>query len=124
MLSAQAVEDQEERLQQTISRLPEPQRLRFYKTVKSQLKDPDTYAVLNWCFVVGLHHLYLGEWLLAAIDIALFLLGFILLSNGAIWLGIGVWLALAAWEFWSLARSQLIVQHWNNQLYERVLAEM
>ena len=60
-LRSQAVEEQEENLRTTAGELEETKRKFFFKRFSEEYKDPDTYAVLNFFFVGGLHHFYLKK---------------------------------------------------------------
>jgi TM2 domain-containing membrane protein YozV len=121
MLKQQDVDAEEERLRELARQLPEAQRKAFYHEVKRELRDPDTYAVLNWFFVAGLHHFYLGRWIRGVIDLGVFLLGVALIIVQLTWPGIALILLVTAWELWALFRSQIIVQDWNNAVYRRLL---
>jgi TM2 domain-containing membrane protein YozV len=121
MLDKKAVAAEEERLREEANRLPPASRKAFYQEVSEQLKDPDTYAALNWFFVAGLHHFYLGRWWNGLADLVIFLVGVALIVAGFAVLGVAVILLVSAWELWALFRSQVIVQDWNNKLYRRAL---
>ncbi len=121
MLKQAEVDAEEDRLRNLASALPDDQRSLFYRDLKRELKDPDTYAVLNWFFLTGLHHFYLGRWLPGAIDLGLFLVGIVVMINGEILLGLGLILLVTLWELWALFRAQIIVQDWNNKIYRRLL---
>ena len=121
MLNQKDVDAEEEQLRQLASGLPDDQRKAFYQEVKRELRDPDTYAALNWFFLAGLHHFYLGRWLNGLIDIGLFILGVILIILGQTWPGIILILLVTVWEMWALFRAQIIIQDWNNQVYRRLL---
>lgn len=121
MLKQAEVDAEEDRLRNLASSLADEQRSAFYRDLKRELKDPDTYAVLNWFFLTGLHHFYLGRWLPGAIDLGLFLVGIVLIINGEILMGFGLVLLVTLWELWALFRAQIIVQHWNNKLYSGLL---
>lgn len=124
MLNKAEVDAEEERLREDVNRLADAQRKLFYQRVQSQIRDPDTYAVLNWFFIAGLHHFYLKRWGAGMADLTVFLVGVLLLFTGITILG---WLLIAAvslWELWALFRAQVIVQDWNNRLYQRVLKEV
>ena len=60
-LKAHQVEQQEEILRSQIGELDKLTRKKFYTLYSTLLKDPDTYAVLNFFFLTGLHHFYLGR---------------------------------------------------------------
>lgn len=75
MLDRDSVEAEEEQLREAAAALPDEQRRGFYREVKRELKDPDTYAVLNWFFLVGLHHFYLRRWGRGLLDIGLVIAG-------------------------------------------------
>jgi hypothetical protein len=51
----------DEKIREEVSSLYDDMRAQFYKSADRALKDPDTYAVLNWLFLTGLHHFYLKE---------------------------------------------------------------
>lgn len=121
MLNQQDVNAEEERLRQLANTLSDEQRKEFYRDVKRQLRDPDTYAVFNWFFLAGLHHFYLGRWGRGLLNLAVFLLGVALIIVQLVWLGITLIVLVSVWELWALFRAQIIVQDWNNQLYRRLL---
>ena len=121
MLHRDGVEAEEERLREAVNALPDASRRAFYRDARRQVKDPDTYAALNWLFLTGAHHFYLGRWAHGLADLGLLLAGVALLFGPAFPLGIALLLALTALEAWALFRSQLIVQDWNNRIYRRLL---
>ncbi|MRH78039.1 TM2 domain-containing protein [Spiribacter sp. C176] len=120
MLSKDAVEQREERIRQQISELPDEDRSRLYKEAEKKLKDPDTYATLNYFFIAGLHYFYLGKWGAGLLAIALFWTGIYLLFTDAMWLGIALIAGVTLVEFYELFKSQLIVQEHNNQVLEEL----
>ena len=125
MLKQIDVEKEEERLRQEINKLNDSERQVFYSAAKRKVKDPDTYATLNWFFVTGLHHFYLGKWLSGIIDLALFITAvFLMISFHWYFTGIVIILIVSIWELWALFRSQIIVQDWNNRIYQQVLSEV
>lgn len=121
MLDRAAVEAEEEELREAAAALPDEQRRDFYREVKGELKDPDTYAVLNWFFVVGLHHFYLRRWGRGMLDVGLFAAGIVLIVAQQPLIGIALILLVAGLELWALVRSQVIVADWNNAIFRRVL---
>jgi len=70
MLKQADVDAEEESLRQAIRKLPDEQRREFYQLAGKRVKDPDTYATLNWFFMVGLHHFYLKRWVRGLVDIS------------------------------------------------------
>lgn len=117
------VREEEERLRDRLGTLDDQQRAAFYRVYNRKLKDPDTYAVLNWCLLVGLHHLYLGRWLRGAINIGLFFTGFALLFEMPL-IGIALIILIPLIELPALFRSQAIVADHNNQVARAVMAEL
>lgn len=113
----EAVEAREDELRTRISQLSDEARKRFYNAQCTILKDPDTYATLNWLFLGGVHHLYLEKYLLFAIECTLLIVCIIGLLAGmpAFWLGI---LAITLYELPQLFFSQKIVRQYN---YDRSL---
>ncbi|SHO57371.1 hypothetical protein [Vibrio quintilis] len=65
------LEAREEQLRQQVNASSEAVRKAFFREQADQIKDPDTYAVLNYVFIGGFHHLYLGRYKLFAMDILL-----------------------------------------------------
>ncbi|MDP5142398.1 TM2 domain-containing protein [Rheinheimera baltica] len=122
MLNQQQVDAEEERLREQAAALPDTERLALYQQLKHELRDPDTYATLNWCFLAGLHHFYLGQWLRGVANLMVFIVGVLLLLMGFYWLGWGLIVAISVVELWALFRAQIIIQHWNNQIMQRLLA--
>lgn len=133
MLSQEQVEQEEEDLRSEINQLPDEARRSFYRIVKKRIKDPDTYAVLNWFFLAGLHHFYLGRWVRGAINMVIFLIGIACILCGSIasyqtfriaLLGLFMVLGISAIELIALFRSQIIVQHYNNEMTRKTLKEL
>lgn len=121
MLRKQEVEAEEERLRAMANSLPDAERKAFYRQASQALKDPDTYAVLNWFFLTGLHHFYLGRWGRGVLDLGAFLAGIWLILSGLVIAGIALIVLITLVEFWALFRSQVIVQDWNNRIYRHLL---
>ena len=121
MLSRDAVEREEEALRAALAKLPDARRAEVYREAEKHLRDPDTYAALNWLLVSGLHHFYLrnrargvGELAAAIAAVALFFTD--------LWgLGILLLLGVAALELYALFRSQVIVQDYNNRVLRAAL---
>ncbi|MGD8233677.1 hypothetical protein [Vibrio sp. TRT 1302] len=65
------LEVNEELLRKQVNSLPDAQKKEFYHRQSKQLKDPDTYATLNWFFLGGFHHCYLGKYSLFALELTL-----------------------------------------------------
>lgn len=123
MLNRDEVEAEEEQLRAEARKLPDDARAAFFREVTRQLRDPDTYAVLNWFFLAGLHHFYLGRWGRGLFDLGLFLTGIALIALGQALAGIALVLFISVVELWALFRSQIIVQHYNNEIVRRVLSK-
>ncbi|SBS29223.1 hypothetical protein MAQ5080_01333 [Marinomonas aquimarina] len=119
-LKSDQVEAQEEALRQALRGLSDPQRSAFYKAYNPQIKDPDTYATLNWCFVAGLHNFYLKQWAAGLFDLILMLVGVFMLV--VFWpVGVALLVFVTLIELPALFRSQLIVADYNNRLGWEVL---
>ena len=65
------LEKNEDLLRSQVNSLPDDQKKEFYKRQSKGLKDPDTYATLNWFFLGGFHHCYLGKYSLFALELTL-----------------------------------------------------
>lgn len=115
MLKRAEVEAEEERLRARARALPRAQRAAFHREATRVLRDPDTYAVLNWFLVVGLHHFYLGRWARGALDVAAVAVAIPLALAGELVAAAALVGAVAVAELWALFRAQIIVQAWNNR---------
>lgn len=118
--SWQELDDQDEALRQQINALGDEQRRDFYREQSACLKDPDTYAALNWLFLGGFHHLYLRKYRLFALEFSLLciaLLGWLL---GYVWLLILLAFMLL-YELPQLFFSQKIVRQYNYQQSRKLL---
>ena len=126
MQSQEEVNKEENNLRNEIQKLSDENKKIFYSKIEKEIKDPDTYAVLNWLFIAGLHHFYLKKWLNGTINLTVFLVGFILfLSDNNTFFGIGVGMLLSLFivELIQLFKSQLILQNYNNIVTKRLLNE-
>ena len=121
MLRQADVDSEEESLRKAIRVLPDEKRSEFFKLAHKAVKDPDTYAALNWFFIVGLHHFYLGRWGRGLIDLGALLTAVSFFVSGWVVAGACVLIVVYSWELWELFRSQVIVQDWNNRLYRELL---
>jgi len=107
MLSQETVDQEEELIRQDSGQLSDKERKIYFSIVKKQIKDPDTYAVLNWFFVTGLHHFYLNNWVKGGINLTVFLIGAVLIFAGLEWFGILMILSIFIIELYALFRSQI-----------------
>lgn len=124
MISKEVVQEEEERLRQLVRKLPDDKRLQFFRQAEKDLKDPDTYATLNFLFIAGLHHFYLGKWFRGLVNFSIFLLGVILLFTPAVFLGVLLLLAVTIVELKALFNSQVVVQEYNNSVMEKIYREL
>ncbi len=120
MKSQEAIREDEERIRQLVRALPDDKRLQFFKQAEKELKDPDTYAVLNYLFVAGLHHFYLGKPLRGTINLCLFMTGAIMLFTGLAGTGLLLIIAITVVELRDLFNSQSVVQDYNNEVMEKI----
>jgi len=114
----------EESLRTRVSQLEDAQRKIYYERLNKNLKDPDTYAVLNWIFLAGLHHFYLKKYLRGALNLIGFLFGFIALYSEYFIVGFVIIIGILIFELYELFFSQAIVLEYNNQVSEDILATM
>lgn len=115
------VKAEQEALREAVAKLPDPERALFFRDFNAQLKDPDTYAVLNWLLLAGLHHFYLGRLLRGLVNLAVMLVGIGLLILGYD-SGLVLIVLILLVELPALFRSQTIVMDYNNRLGRRILA--
>ena len=55
MLSMDELKQEEDAIRKEITALPDAKRKEYYRLEDKRIKDPDTYAVLNYFFLAGLH---------------------------------------------------------------------
>ena len=120
MKSKEAIQEEEERIRKLVRELPDEKRLLFFQQAEKNLKDPDTYATLNFLFVAGLHHFYLGQWVRGSINLFIFLAGVVFLFSGQVAIGIVLLIAISMVELRALFAAQTVVQDYNNAEMERI----
>ena len=104
--------------------MPDEKRALFFKQAEKHLKDPDTYAVLNYLFIAGLHHFYLGKWIRGSINLFIFLMGVVLLFTGLAFAGVLLLVVISVIELKALFKSQIVVQDYNNGVMEAIYREI
>ncbi len=124
MLSASEVNAEEERIRGLVRQLPDDKRFVFFQEAEKRLKDPDTYATLNYLLIAGLHHFYLGNWLRGLTNLAIFLIGIVMLFTPMIIVGILLILTVSVIELYALFKSQIIVQAHNNAVMKKIYQEI
>ncbi|MFV0488989.1 MAG: hypothetical protein ACK5NL_17620 [Vibrio fluvialis] len=80
--SIDQLEENEELLRKQVNLLPEVQKKEFYNRQSKKIKDPDTYAALNWFFLGGIHHCYLEKYVLFALELTLLSISIVGLALG------------------------------------------
>jgi len=119
----QELEKKEELFRQQLNGLSKEQRKAFYEVQSQKLKDPDTYAALNWLFLGGIHHLYLRKYALFAMELMLLtvsIIGFFLGHASSIYIII----LLSVYELPQLFFSQKIARQYNYNLSCNILNEI
>ena len=111
---------EEDELRSRVTALPPALRQEYYALEKKRIRDPDTYAVLNYFILGGLHHFYLGHHLFGVINFSTLLLGLILWSIGG-WVLV---LLIVVIELPQLFRAQRIVHAFNNAVMRSCLNEI
>ena len=121
-LRREDVDRHKEELRGRINALEASQRKAYYERFKRELKDPDTYAVLNYFFLAGLHHMYLGKFLRGSLNFFILLFGIGFMIGGFPVIGLFLIVLILLTELMALFRSEVIVNNHNNQLSEDILA--
>lgn len=124
MLKKDILEEQQEQLRRQVRELPDEQRASYYRLSEKVIKDPDTYATLNYIFIAGLHHFYLGKWGLGLLNILVFWGGVALIWFGWIEVGVALLIGISVFELYELFRSQAIVLDHNNKAGQKVLKDI
>jgi len=124
MLKQSIVDEQQEQIRRQVGELTDEKRKLYYRLFEQRVKDPDTYATLNYIFIAGLHHFYIGKWQLGLLNICAFGGGIALIVAGHTEVGIAALVGIALFELYELFRSQIIVQAHNNFISQTVLSEI
>ena len=117
------LEDQEEQLRSRVNALTTEQKKNYYRQQAVQLKDPDTYASLNWLFLGGFHHLYLKKYRLFAIEFSCLIMAIIGLFLGFHYV-VYLLIAIAIFELPQLFFSQKIARQYNYQVSSELLKKI
>lgn len=124
MLNQEEVDAQEEAIRLRVRELGDEKRKEYFRRFNRVVKDPDTYAGLNWLFIAGLHHFYLGRWGMGLLDLVIFMSGVFLLFTPLFIVGIILIVGISIIELWALFRAPVIAQDFNNQLALQILREL
>ncbi|WP_404341838.1 TM2 domain-containing protein [Pseudoalteromonas mariniglutinosa] len=119
-MTPEQLKDEEEQLRSQVNQLSNDTRKTFYQQQQQRIKDPDTYAVLNWFFVTGLHHFYLANNPRGMVNLTLMLIGLLLIESVGLLLILLVFLI----ELPQLFNSQQIVHAYNNRVMKTLLHEL
>ncbi len=114
------LKSQEDELRREISTLSAEQKKQYFNIEEKRIKDPDTYAVLNYFFLAGLHHFYLGKYLFGLLNLLAMLVGLIFIESFG-WI---LFVAVILIEIPQLLRSQQIVQKYNNGVMADTLEQV
>lgn len=114
-----ALREQEESLRNQVAQLSPEARKQYYQLEEQLVKDPDTYAVLNYFFAAGLHHFYLGKTARGVINLTLMLLGLVFI----LFYGWVLLILVCLIELPQLFNSQKIVRKYNIDVMREVLDE-
>ncbi|MBL4940419.1 MAG: TM2 domain-containing protein [Colwellia sp.] len=115
---------EENQLREQVTALSVEQKRQYYAQELQQIKDPDTYAALNWAFIAGLHHFYLGKWQRGLINLALMFTGLLFYFSGLFTLfGAALVLLVFIIELPQLFNSKNVIHSYNNQLMKTLLKQ-
>lgn len=123
-MSTVSLREEEEQLRAQIAQLSREQKKYYYALEVAQVKDPDTYAALNWAFIVGLHHFYLGKWQQGLFNIMMMIIGSLLYFSHLLpVVGITLIVLVFIIELPQLFMSEKIIHQYNNALMKRLLKQ-
>lgn len=117
------LKQEEESLRNEISQLTDDQRRGVYQYLDMHLKNPDTYAALNYFFICGLHHYYLKKWGRGTINLLIMFIGIVLFFTSLSWLGLILIIGILIVETPQLFQSQKIVYQYNNDCMRTALLQ-
>ena len=116
---------EENQLRDQVAALSLDQKKVYYAQELQHIKDPDTYAALNWFCVAGLHHFYLGKWQRGLINLLVMFLGLILCITGFFSLvGAGLIILVFIIELPQLFNSENMIHRYNNQIMKNILQKL
>jgi|TARA_R100000750_G_scaffold13603_1_gene8697 TM2 domain-containing membrane protein YozV len=92
----------------------------FHFASWKRCNDPDTYAVLNWFIMAGLHHFYLGKTQRGVINLCVMLVGLVFLPFLPI-VGVIILVGIVIVELPQLFKSQQIVHAYNNNVMRELI---
>lgn len=119
-----SLRQEEEHLRAQIAQLSREQKQYYYALEVAQVKDPDTYAALNWAFIAGLHHFYLGKWQRGLANLIMMIIGgFLYFSHLLPIVGITLVILIFIIELPQLFTSEKIIHQYNNTLMKRLLKQ-
>lgn len=108
----EVVAQQDEALRMSVRLLTDTKRAEYYRIFRSKYKDPDTYSVLNWICLTGLHHYYLGKYVRGTFNLVLLFVA-VGLVLGEPLAGISLIMFIFLSEIPALFRGQIIVANHN-----------
>jgi len=124
MLNKNVVKEQQEQIRRQVREFADEDRATYYKLAEKQIKDPDTYATLNYIFIAGLHHFYLGKWQLGLMNISVFWGGVACFFLGFIEIAIALIIGIVVFEVYELLRSDIIVTNHNNEIGQALINQV
>ena len=116
-MSIEQLKAEENSLRDQIGLLPREARKHYYQLEAESIRDPDTYAVLNYFFVCGLHHFYLGKTVRGLLNLLVMLVGLLLWE----FYGFVLVILVIVVELPQLFRSQTIVYRHNIKVMRNTL---
>ena len=121
-LKKDLVEYQSQNLKEKVRELNEDQRRRYFNLFEPAIKDHDTYAVLNYLLLPGLHHFYLGKFFRGSLNLISLIAGASLIFfTKYVFVGTLIIIFILIVELLALFRSEVIVMNHNNLLSEEIL---
>lgn len=128
MTDMSSMDELEENLRERVKTLDQASRKQYYTRLEKEVRDPDTFAVLNYFFVAGLHHFYLHKWLRGFINLGLMLYGISIILGfhdyESATLGLLIICGVYLFELYELFRSEQIVRMHNYRLGLSVLKDL
>ena len=114
----------EESIRNQVAQLEDAKRKVYFQRLSKELKDPDTYAVLNWILLAGLHHFYVKNYLRGILNLIGFVVGITLFFSGYFIAGAVVIGSILIFELYELFFSQSIIEAYNNDISEKLLNDL
>jgi len=127
MVKMEELNREADAIRDAVFSMNEDKRREYYDKEGRVLADPDTYAVLNYFFFIGIHHLYLRRFTAFFVDMLVLIAALVTLHNSEGGTGLVCGSLMIAFitikGVYELMMSQKIVTQHNNNKAKAILSD-